>query len=227
MGVAAVGAPMILTRIVTGFQLDAPAAASYARASTAFGSPLPVTSAYRSTAEQRALYDGWIRRRPGYNFALPPGQSVHELGLAVDFTPAAYTWLETNAAEFGWHSTNPLERWHYEYMIGRDRHLADATPTPGGPAALPPIPAPLTPPEDDTMKPFIMTGNSSAPDRGIALVRPWLIGEDAVRVFNAEEWAIYAAKVQPLARLDTVALSAREWDVLKAFHTYRSSPAPA
>ena len=44
------------------------------------------SSGYRSLAKQRALYAAWIRAgKKGYTVA-PPGRSLHNYGLAVDFT---------------------------------------------------------------------------------------------------------------------------------------------
>lgn len=50
----------------------------------------PISSAYRTVGGQCCLYEGWIARRPGLNFALVPGHSLHELGLAIDFDATAY-----------------------------------------------------------------------------------------------------------------------------------------
>ena len=51
------------------------------RAARLLGRPVPVTSGYRSPAEQAALY----ARRSALPYPVaPPGQSMHERGLAVD-----------------------------------------------------------------------------------------------------------------------------------------------
>lgn len=146
---------LTLVTLPDGHQLDAGAAASYLRMSAARGHLLAITSAYRSTTEQAALYAGWIARRPGYNFALPPGSSVHELGRAGDFGDVEYPWLEAHAGEFGWHRTNANERWHYEYDLTRDRHLADVGPAPLPPAPAAPAPQ-LDPSPEDTMKDYVI-----------------------------------------------------------------------
>lgn len=137
---------------VAGGKLLAPAAAaSVARMNAARGRALAITSAYRDPRAQAQLYAGWVARLPGYNYALPPGLSVHEKGRAADFGPSGYTWLEAHAAAHGWRRTNPAERWHYEYDVTRDRHLADVVPAPRPPT--PAAPPAWTPPplEDDVM----------------------------------------------------------------------------
>jgi hypothetical protein len=137
---------MILVTLPDGHRLDVSAAASYTRMSAAHGHPLLVTSAYRSLAEQAYLYAGWIAHLPGFNFALRPGTSQHQLGLAVDFDATEYIWLETHAADYGWRRTNPAERWHYEYFEHLDLHLLDNTTPPA-----PPAPATTTAPPEDIM----------------------------------------------------------------------------
>lgn len=140
-----------LVTIATGHQLAPGPAASYARMCAAARATLPVTSAYRSTERQAELHAGWVKRLPGYAFALPPGSSLHERGAAVDFAAGAYSWLEQHATAHGWRRTNPLERWHYEYDPTRDRHLADTPPPPAPPAPA----APPPPQEDDDMRGLI------------------------------------------------------------------------
>lgn len=129
---------MILTDIPgTVFQLDAPAEASWQHM-RADGSPSGLTTAYRDSAYQRKLYNGWMARLPGYNFALPPGHSMHELGLAVDVTQVTADWMAAHGAAYGWTRpagwnakgiTNP-EWWHFEYSILRDTKIfAKPSPT--------------------------------------------------------------------------------------------------
>lgn len=102
----------------------------------ATGCSLHVTSGTRTRAEQQRLYDGWIRRLPGFNLAAPPGQSNHEesgprgpraLDLRDSGNDAGVTvigskrsnWLAANCNRSGFtpagHSFNPREGWHYEY----------------------------------------------------------------------------------------------------------------
>lgn len=100
------------------------------------GYDLLVTSGTRTRAEQAALYDGWINRRPGFNLAAPPGQSNHEesgpvgpraLDLRDSGSDAGVTTVGTHrsnvlvrlAPKHGFtpagHSFRPVEGWHYEY----------------------------------------------------------------------------------------------------------------
>ncbi|MGF0116582.1 DUF2809 domain-containing protein [Promicromonospora sp. Marseille-Q5078] len=89
-----------------------------------FGEHLTVNSAYRSHAQQVAVYDP---EHPN-PLAAPPGCSNHGLGTAVDisvgpagFDSATYAWLTAHAEKFGW--THPdwaepdgrlPEPWHWQ-----------------------------------------------------------------------------------------------------------------
>jgi D-alanyl-D-alanine carboxypeptidase len=115
------------------------------RAAAAAGSPIAIQSAYRSYAEQGALFADWVDRF-GYDRALEvparPGHSEHQLGTAIDFradvdpadasgpwvsTPAA-RWMELQAWRYGFVMSYPkgetastcydFEPWHYRY-VGR------------------------------------------------------------------------------------------------------------
>lgn len=55
--------------------------AALARAAALLGRPVPVTSGFRSMAEQRAL---WARRNSNPYPVAPPGTSMHGRGLAID-----------------------------------------------------------------------------------------------------------------------------------------------
>ncbi|QDH92399.1 endolysin [Microbacterium phage Celaena] len=100
-----------------------------------FGLDLVISSGTRTRAEQARLYDGWVRRLPGYNLAAPPGQSNHEeygpIGpIALDLRDtgndagvtrigsARSNWLAANCGRWGFtnagHYFNPREGWHYE-----------------------------------------------------------------------------------------------------------------
>ena len=58
-------------------------AAAVARAEQLLGRPLPITSGYRSVAEQARL---WSKRGANPFPVAPPGTSMHERGLAIDVT---------------------------------------------------------------------------------------------------------------------------------------------
>ena len=95
-----------------------------------FGHDLVVNSAYRSVADQQAVYGDPARPNPE---AAPPGCSNHGLGTAIDIkgitTPdnAQYAWLAAHSQEYGWYHpawADPTGRlpepWHWQ---------ADETPT--------------------------------------------------------------------------------------------------
>lgn len=122
-------------------QLAAGAAASYG-AMLAAGCPLGcITSAYRSPAEQEALFRSrytttpvahvapvmWMGRRwykrPGVPTAAVPGTSKHEQGIALDLAEPARSWVAIHGAPFGWLRPRkpdgsfaiPSEPWHSEF----------------------------------------------------------------------------------------------------------------
>ncbi len=110
------------------------------------GSPIAVESAYRSYAQEQAIFKYSVDTL-GYSQALKvtarPGHSEHQLGLAIDFkselggaplnggdwakTPAG-AWMLANAWKYGWVLSYPkgalaivcydYEPWHYRY-VGR------------------------------------------------------------------------------------------------------------
>ncbi len=111
------------------------------------GAPIAVASAYRSYAQQKITFQGWVNAL-GYANALKvsarPGHSEHQLGLAIDFksepggapwngvdwaTTPAGAWMKANAWHYGWVLSYPrnklstvcyaYEPWHYRY-VGRE-----------------------------------------------------------------------------------------------------------
>lgn len=115
---------MVTVKVFAGATLAHGAGASRLRM-IADGMPTGgIKSSYRTETAQQELYNGWVHRLPGYNFALPPSRSKHVQGLALDMivTSAAHKWMLTHAAAYGWHRTNPAEAWHWEY--------SGVTPTP-------------------------------------------------------------------------------------------------
>jgi zinc D-Ala-D-Ala carboxypeptidase len=117
-----------------------------ADAAAAAGNAIGVQSAYRSYADQQAVFAGWVAQY-GYaqalRFSARPGHSEHQLGLAIDFrsdpggspftgswgTTPAGSWMRQHAWEFGFIRSYPpkeqgttcyaSESWHYRY-VGRD-----------------------------------------------------------------------------------------------------------
>ena len=90
-------------------------------AAAAEGVQVAINSAFRSYREQEALYEGYVRRLPGYNTAAKPGASQHQNGLAFDMQVAGgagdpcYDWLTRNAPQRGFVRTVNKEPWHWEY----------------------------------------------------------------------------------------------------------------
>ena len=76
------------------------------------GVALIITSAFRTNAEQAALFAA----HPDPKWVAPPGQSLHRLGTELDLGPAsAYGWLAANAKRFGFVQRYSWEAWHYGF----------------------------------------------------------------------------------------------------------------
>lgn len=101
-----------------------------------FGLTLHVKDGTRTRAEQQRLYDGWIRRLPGFNLAAPPGQSFHEesgpqgpraLDIYDSGNDAGVTvigsrrnnWIRDNGPRWGFTLSgltfSPREGWHIHF----------------------------------------------------------------------------------------------------------------
>jgi D-alanyl-D-alanine carboxypeptidase len=118
--------------------------AAMTRAAKAAGSPIAVSSAYRSYGTQAQLFQDDVARL-GYNAALlhtaRPGHSEHQLGTTIDFkskrpgdsspdgdwaNSKAGRWMKNNAWKYGWVMSYPngktavtcyqYEPWHYRYF---------------------------------------------------------------------------------------------------------------
>jgi hypothetical protein len=84
------------------------------RAAAADGVHLIVVSAFRSNAEQAALF----AQHPDPKWVAPPGHSLHRLGTELDLGPnGAYVWLAANAKRFGFIQRYSWEPWHYGYTL--------------------------------------------------------------------------------------------------------------
>ena len=82
------------------------------RAAAADGIRLIVVSAFRSNAEQAALFAA----HPDPKWVAPPGRSLHRLGTELDLAPpAAYGWLVANCGRFGFLKRYAWEPWHFGY----------------------------------------------------------------------------------------------------------------
>lgn len=115
-----------LAPIDNGQRLAKAAAPSYLAmlaAAYADGVTIRTTEGYRDYATSAYLYDGWIRRLPGFNPASPPGESPHNIGYASDlntsgFGGTVYDWLSANAGRFGFNNIvgrSIGEPWHWVY----------------------------------------------------------------------------------------------------------------
>src|SRR5438874_1292879 len=82
------------------------------RAAATAGIHLIVVSAFRSNAEQAALF----ARNPDPRMVAPPGRSLHRLGTELDLgPPSAYGWLAANSERFGFIRRYSWEPWHFGY----------------------------------------------------------------------------------------------------------------
>lgn len=135
-GIAARGAEDMLRQEAAGQLVGLLSAAA------ADGEELLVASGYRSYREQAGTF-AWFKEAYGEEagrLSVPPGQSEHQLGTAVDFTssdvnyellPAfsqtsAGEWLAEHASRFGFflsyaehrepHTGVRFEPWHYRYV---------------------------------------------------------------------------------------------------------------
>lgn len=76
------------------------------------GVALIITSAFRSDAEQAALFAA----HPDPKWVARPGTSLHRLGTELDLgPPSAYAWLHVHAARFGFTQRYSYEPWHYGF----------------------------------------------------------------------------------------------------------------
>ena len=85
------------------------------------GVDLRVTSGWRSHAEQAELFAAAVRHYGSADAAshwvLPPGQSAHERGEAIDVgPPSAAAWLDTHGVHYGLCRRYANEPWHFELL---------------------------------------------------------------------------------------------------------------
>ncbi len=84
-------------------------------AAAAAGFALVVNSAFRSDAEQAALFAA----HPDPTWVAPPGHSLHRCATELDLGPeGVYSWLAANANRFGFAQRYSWEAWHYGYDVG-------------------------------------------------------------------------------------------------------------
>ncbi|MGI6721492.1 MAG: M15 family metallopeptidase [Anaerovoracaceae bacterium] len=129
-----------LTELSNGEKVDSriyPHLQAMFDAARAHGFHLIVRSGYRSYGEQEALWNeggaGMDGDENGVLSVQRPGLSEHQTGLAVDINRAGdtdegalYSWLQNNAARFGFILRYPADKteitgviyepWHYRYV---------------------------------------------------------------------------------------------------------------
>jgi D-alanyl-D-alanine carboxypeptidase len=105
----------------TGLRDDVLAAFTALRAkATAEKITMCLQDGKRSTRQQQAQFDDYVKRfgsrEIARNYALPPDESMHVKGIAVDIQPlSAAGWVERGAGKYGWCRQYENEPWHFEY----------------------------------------------------------------------------------------------------------------
>jgi len=109
-------------------------------AARADGVALLISSAYRSDAEQAALF----RAHPDPKWVAPPGTSLHRNATELDLGPqSAYGWLAANAPRFHFIQRYDWEPWHYGYALNAASTLHHAEHESALPAFVPDCYAPV------------------------------------------------------------------------------------
>jgi len=143
---------MALTGISGGFQLEHATALDYFRAIAAGMPPGGINAAYRSDADQAALFrenytanyfasakfdrrrwNGvYYWRRTGYTVSVAvPGTSNHGTGTALDLAAPQQTWMRANGATFGFvnpawaKNSSTFEPWHWEHSGVTPTYIGD------------------------------------------------------------------------------------------------------
>ena len=87
------------------------------------GQLIGVTSGYRDAADQHRLHVE-DQRRPGLPKVLPPTESPHVKGFAVDVRPVeGARWLEAHGWRYNLYRTYDNEWWHFELRAHRPERL--------------------------------------------------------------------------------------------------------
>lgn len=119
-----------VSAVPNGKSMRTDAAAAFNRMHAAArqeGIELRVNSAFRTMAEQEALYAAYLNGTG--NLAARPGYSNHQGGIAADISvgstsSSTYQWLKRNASRFGFVRTVSSEPWHWEYRPGGEGAIA-------------------------------------------------------------------------------------------------------
>lgn len=84
------------------------------------GVVLTITSGFRSAQEQQALWEsavaGYGSEREARRWVLPPTESSHVRGRAVDVDPATGDWLVVHGPAWGLCRVYANEWWHFELV---------------------------------------------------------------------------------------------------------------
>ena len=91
------------------------------KAAQAAGLTFTLNSGYRSASYQQRIFDCWVKQlgspQAARQYALPPSESAHVQGYAMDIAPpSAASWLESSAGKYGLCRRYQDETWHFEYQ---------------------------------------------------------------------------------------------------------------
>ena len=91
------------------------------KAAEADGLGFVLNSGYRSAAYQKRIFDCYVKQlgsaQAARTWALPPDESAHVKGYAMDIAPpSAAAWLESTAGKYGLCRRFADETWHFEYQ---------------------------------------------------------------------------------------------------------------
>jgi hypothetical protein len=91
------------------------------RDAAAAGVALSITSGWRSHSEQAALFAAAVQKYGSADAAshwvLPPGESAHERGEAIDVgPPSGAAWLDRHGVHYGLCRRYANEPWHFELL---------------------------------------------------------------------------------------------------------------
>ena len=120
------GSPFAITVVtVDGRPVERDTANAYyvmAQEASRAGVEIRVVSGFRTMAEQQYFYNCYTSCScNSCNLAARPGYSNHQSGHALDLNTSSgsvLTWLNANAARFGFRRTVPSEPWHWEWWGG-------------------------------------------------------------------------------------------------------------
>jgi LAS superfamily LD-carboxypeptidase LdcB len=92
------------------------------KAAEAAGQTFVLNSGYRSAAYQQRIFDCWVKQlgspQAARKYALPPDQSAHVQGYAMDIAPpSAAAWLQSTNGQYGLCRRYDDETWHFEYQL--------------------------------------------------------------------------------------------------------------